>query len=39
MAPKCVRGGFLRWANFVPNMYAETNISGKFDAFIRDENV
>ena len=39
MALKCVRGGFLRGANFFPNKCVETNISTKFDAFIRDANV
>ena len=37
--PKCVRGRFSRRVNFFPNKYAETNISAKFDAFIRNMNV
>ena len=39
MAPKCVRGGFSREAKFFLNKYAETNISAKFDAHIRDVNL
>ena len=39
MAPKYVRGGSSSGANFFPNKYAETNISAKFDAFIRDVTV
>ena len=34
MAAKCVRGGFSRGVKFFLNKYAETNISGKFGAFI-----
>ena len=38
MPPKSVRGGFSRGAKCIPNKYAETNISAKFEAFIRDVN-
>ena len=39
MAPQCIRAGFSCGATKFPNKYAETNISAKFDAFIRDANV
>ena len=39
IAPKSVSGGFLRGAIFFLKKYTETNISAKFDAFIRDVNV
>ena len=32
-------GGFSRRVKFIPNKYAETNISAKFNAFTRDVNV
>ena len=39
MAPTYVRDGFSRRTNIYPDKYDETNISAKFDAFIRDVNV
>ena len=39
MAPKYVKGEFLCGANFLPNKYAEANISANSDAFIRNVNI